>query len=173
MQRRTYLTRFLVVAAMAALGFTPLQAQTGPSDDNRDEARARLLYAHAEGLLTNTDCWGDAAEMFERAARLFGPDHEQTFPAMLRAAQLRYYTKDYEAALSLMEEAARIGERNGRYALAASAYLDAAAFAFALKDSQAPSLLAKAVKLAKSPYLSAAERLTFEKRLGTLKVAGR
>jgi tetratricopeptide (TPR) repeat protein len=163
----TLLTRILVVASLAALGAPSLYGQSGPNGnpETSDEARALILYARAESLLTDTDCWGGAAVLFERAARLFGPENPQAFTAMHNAAQLRYYTKDYDVALKLMAEAAEIGVSVGLDVQAADAYLDAAILAVEQRHPDARALLTQAVKLAKSPRLTADERLAFEQRL--------
>lgn len=173
----THFTRILVVAGLAALGAAPLYGQNGSNADSRtrDKAHALILFTQAEGMIdsSNLDCWGDAAVLYEKAARLFGSEEPQAFRAMFRAAQLHYYGKDYDVALSLMEEAGQIAANLGLYFRAAETYLLAAGLAFELKRKVAPELVAQAVELARSPRLTADERLMFERRLHVTRVASR
>ena len=156
----------LLMAVAAAPAAASAQQKLPPVRVTASLEYADGLMLRAESLSTTLTQFKKAADLFERSAEVRTAADPQAVNCLRAAANLRYNSGDKRRSLGLMEKAGDRAIRLGDVETAAHAYIDAAVIASELRQGQrARELGERAVLLAKSPLLSAAQRGALEYRM--------
>ena len=110
--------------------------------------------------------WGEAAPLYERAARLSSREDPSSVEIFVDAGRSYYFSDRYHEASLMWEAAARRAELHGRVFGAAQNYLKSALAAEEDYDTERSSLNGlKALALSESPELTDEQRAWLEGRL--------
>ena len=130
--------------------------------------KAAELRLRAEALFSQPKKWKQAARLFEQSAALRHANDPEGYECLMFAGRIRAALDDIEGARTVLEKAAAQALARGSVVEAASAYIDAAHLAVALKDARgARELVAKASLLTESPLLSVQDRSSLLARIAT------
>lgn len=130
--------------------------------------RAAELKREAEALFSQPQRWRKAVRLLEKSAALRDANDPEGYMCLLYAGRIRAAIGDIEGARAVLEKAAAQALARGSVVEAATAYIDAAHTAVALKDAGgARELVGKATLLAESPLLSVQDRSFIQARLPT------
>jgi len=163
-------TAFMAITALA-IGVPQPASATGP--DGPDQiAEAREIQLEAQKLATRVDRYDDAADLYRRAAELFG-QHPEAAEAWAWAGKFSYYDGSAQA-VSDLRNAGEMALRYGQVDLAAHSFLDAAWVAHERgMNAEALDLAGRATDLGQSPLLADADRRAIERRVeGTAAISG-
>ncbi len=119
-------------------------------------AEAEDLYRRAEALMSSCEKaqWEEAAELFERSARLRACHDPKVYSGLREAAEIAHYVGDTSKAHRLMKEAAEHAMHLGEVEFAVEAYVKAVYMAAELGDrDMAVTYRAWAEDLSHSPHL--------------------
>jgi hypothetical protein len=169
--------RIGLAAAVAAL------ALAAPAVADQDDARrvvveaatppttadkAAELRRQAEELFSQPKQWKKAVRLLEQSAALRDANDPEGYQCLLYAGRIRAAIGDTEGARTVLEKAAAQALARGSIVEAATAYIDAAHAAVAMKDGRgARELVGKATLLTESPLLSMQERSFLQARITT------
>lgn len=160
------MTLTAILAVIAAAPFT-VSAQAGSPAD-----RVAALEAHANVLFQRTATWGEAAHQLELAAVLRGPDDARAVKDLMVAAGGYYYSRDRARARIAFVKAGESALALGDVEQAAHAFQRAALVAWEQKQTGvALGLKQRALRLAASPLLTAAQRGTIVRQFAVMQVA--
>ena len=161
--------RILSAAAVAAIVGAPSIARAQQTLDSvtvTAHHRADDLYQKAIALQAEPRTWRQAAYLHQMSAALRTAEDPKGDESLRLGAHLLYHLGDRQTARSMMERAAARAEARGDVLQAASGYLDAALVALEQRDGgQASTLGRKAMTLASSPLITAAQRADIVRRV--------
>lgn len=151
---------YLPMAGLALLLVAPpLQAQALHEHEpipKEQVKEADDLFRRAETLMATCDRnqWKEAAQLFEKSARMRPCHDPKIFQGLFQAAEIASYFNETRKARRLMSEAALHAMHVGDLENAVDAYVQAAHLAAALGDRpRAVTYVAMAEDLAHSPLL--------------------
>ena len=130
--------------------------------------KAAELRQQAEALFSQPKKWKQAVRLLEASAALRDANDPEGYDCLLYAGRIRAAIGDTEGARTVLEKAAAQALARGSVVEAATAYIDAAHAAVAMKDVRgARELVAKASLLTESPLLSVQDRSFLQARIST------
>ena len=147
------------------------QVQVSAPASKADKLDARAEAYERSGLLRD---FGRAARLREQAAALRAPEDSAGFRSLRRAAALRYGIGDNVAARDLMERAGDQAIARGDVFNAATAYIDAAYVAAAVREPErVRHLVTRGTLLMRSPLLTPEQRAALERTVAQAPLAVR
>jgi hypothetical protein len=161
--------RLLSVAAVAAVVSAPSVARAQQTLDSVTvlaQRRAEDLYQKAVALQGEPRTWRQAAYLHQMSAALRTAEDPKGDESLRLGAHLMYHLGDRQAARSMMERAASRAQARGDVVQAANGYVDAAHVALEQRSAgQAGELGRRAMTLASSPLITAAQRADIVRRI--------